>query len=68
MLMNLYEYSHHTLGIHLWDLPALLVAVITVVVLIVHTRNQKKREDDFNEERKEKLEEINKEAADSVQA
>lgn len=38
------------------------------VVLIVHTRNQKKREDDFNEERKEKLEEINKEAADFVQA
>lgn len=68
MLLNLYEYSHHTLGIHLWDLPALLVAVITVVVLIVHTRNQKKREDDFNEERKDKLEEINKEAADSVQA
>lgn len=68
MLLNLYEYSHHALGIHLWDLPALLVAVVTVVVLIVHTRNQKKREDDFNEERKEKLEEINKEAADSVQA
>lgn len=67
MLLDLYEYSHHALGIHLWDLPAILVAVITVVVLIVHTRNQKKREDDFNEERKQKLEEINKKAADSVQ-
>lgn len=68
MLYNLYEFSHNTMGLHLWDLPALLVVVVTVVVFIVHSRNQKKREDDFNEARKEKLEEINKKAAGSVQA
>lgn len=41
MLYNLYEYLHHTLGMHLWDLPALLVAIVTAAVLIVHSRNQK---------------------------
>ena len=68
MLYNLYEYSHHTLGLHLWDLPTILVAVITVIVLIVHSHNKKKREDDFEEERREKLEQLNKEAVDSLKA
>ncbi len=68
MLYNLYEYLHHTLGMHLWDLPALLVAIVTAAVLIVHSRNQKKREDDFNEELQKKLEQMNKETVESVQA
>lgn len=45
MLYNLYEYSHQTLGMHLWDLPAFLAAIVTAAVVIVHSRNQKKRED-----------------------
>ena len=53
---------------HLWDLPALLVAIVTAAVLIVHSRNQKKREDDFNEELQKKLEQMNKETVESVQA
>lgn len=62
MLYNLFQFTHNSLGMHFWDLPALLTAVIMVITLIVHTRNQKKREDDFEEARKEKLEALGKEA------
>lgn len=62
MLYNFYEFAHNSIGVHFWDLPALLAAVILVIVLIVHSRNQKKREDNFEEARKEKLEALGKEA------
>lgn len=66
MLYNFYEFAHNSLGIHFWDLPALVAAVALVVVLIVHSRNQKKRENDFEEERKEKLEALANEAAENA--
>ena len=62
MLYNFYEFVHNSIGVHFWDLPALLVTVILVIVLIVHSRNQKKRENSFEEARKEKLEALGKEA------
>lgn len=61
MLYNFSYFVHNNLGLHFWDLPALLVGVIMIVMLIVHTHNQKKREKDFDEERQEKLEAMQKE-------
>lgn len=63
MFYNMYEGVHNSLGLHFWDLPTLVVAVLLIVVLIVHSRNQKKREDDFNEAREEKLQTIRKDAS-----
>ena len=36
--MRYYEFVHN-LGIHSWDIPALIVAVILVVMILVHHRN-----------------------------
>ncbi len=46
MLYRIYEFAHHV-GIHFWDIPSILVLILMVVVAIVHTRNQKKREEEF---------------------
>lgn len=56
MLYNLYQFVHNSLGLHFWDIPALLVAVAMIIVIIVHGHNQKKRENKYEEERQEKLE------------
>lgn len=63
MWMNLYDFIHNSLGMHFWDPAALLMGVILLVELIVHSRNQKKREDQFDEERTEELETMQKKAA-----
>ena len=47
--MRYYEFVHN-LGIHSWDIPALIVAVILVVMILVHHRNQKKRLNDFEDD------------------
>lgn len=62
MFYNLYNFTHSSLGMHFWDLWTLVLAVLLIVVLIVHSRNQKKREDKFEETRNEQLEAIEKEA------
>lgn len=56
MLYNFYQFVHSSLGICFWELPALLVGIIMIIVAVVHSHNQKNREDDFEEERNEKLE------------
>ncbi len=56
MWMDLYRFTHDSLGMHFWELPALIMGVVTLVELIVHSRKQKKREEKFEEEREEKLE------------
>lgn len=48
---------------HFWDLPALLAGVLILVELVVHSRNQKKRDEEFEKERTERLETMQKEAA-----
>lgn len=65
MFYNLYEYVHSSLGLHFWDPLTLLLAVILAVMVTVHSRNQKKREDDFEEARKEKLQAVQKGLAES---
>ena len=56
MWMNLYNFAHGSLGMHFWDLPALVAGAVILIELIVHSRNQKKREDEFDRERTEELE------------
>lgn len=63
MWMDLYNFTHGTLGMHFWDLPALLAGVLILVELVVHSRNQKKRDEEFEKERTERLETMQKEAA-----
>ena len=55
--MRYFEFVHN-LGIHSWDIPALIVAVILVVMILVHRHNQKKREKDFEEELDQKIQDI----------
>ena len=60
--MNLYNFTHSSLGMHFWDLPALVAGAVILIELIVHSRNQKKREKKFDEEWTERLETMQKEA------
>lgn len=68
MWMNLYSFIHNSLGMHFWELPALLAGVITLVELVVHSHKQKKREKQFDEERTERLEAMQKEAVGDTAA
>lgn len=68
MWINLYNFTHNSLGMHFWELPALIAGVVTLVELIVHSRKQKKREDQFDEERAERLEAMQKEATGDTAA
>lgn len=59
----MYNFIHQTLGLCFWDLPALLLGVLMIVMFAVHRHNQKKREKDFEEELEEKIKEITGEDA-----
>lgn len=50
MMYNLYMFDHDILHICFWTLPAIVVGIIMVVMAVVHNRNQKKREEAFEEE------------------
>ena len=56
MLYNIYQFVHESLGLCFWDIPALIVAALRVIVGLVHHRNQKKREEEFEKEREDNLE------------
>lgn len=58
--MRYFEFVHN-LGIHSWDIPTLIVAVILVVMILVHRHNQKKREKDFEEELDQKIQDLREE-------
>ena len=58
--MRYFEFVHN-LGIHSWDISALIVAVILVVMILVHRHNQKKREKDFEEELDQKIQDLREE-------
>ena len=55
--MRYFEFVH-SLGLHAWDIPALVALVILVIMIIVHHNNQKKRDDDFEKELDDKIQEI----------
>ena len=56
MWIDLFNFVHNSLGMHFWELAALIVGVLLLVEIIVHSLNQKRREGQFDKERKEKLE------------
>lgn len=55
----------HALGLHSWDIPALIALVILIVVVLWHHHNQKTREKDFEKELEDKIQEIRGSAQDS---
>lgn len=67
MWYDFYEFVHSSMGMHFWDLPTIIVGVLIIVMLVVHTLNQKKREDRFDKERAEKLEALQKEGPGEAQ-
>ena len=50
-----YMFSHSVLGLCAWDLPALIVLIVMIVVFAVHRHKQKKRETEFEEQLADKL-------------
>ncbi len=58
----------HNIGLCFWDLPAVLVAVLMLVMITVHNKRQQKRDEQFEEARKEKLEELKKASGTPVEA
>ena len=63
MLYNFDQFVHNSLGLCFWELPALLIGVIMIVMLAVHKHNQKKREKDFEDELEEKIKAFKEETA-----
>lgn len=55
MLYDFWVFSHN-IGLHFYALPTLALALTTGVITLVHLRNQKKRDNDFEDQLKEKLE------------
>ena len=39
MLYNIYQFVHESLGLCFWDIPALIVAALMVIVALVHPLN-----------------------------
>ena len=63
--MQFYEFVH-SIGIHLWEIPALIAALAMIVVGLVHWRNQSKREKDFEKELEENRQQMsNTQAAEA---
>ena len=52
----------HSLGMHSWDIPALVAVVILIVMILVHHTNQKNREKDFEDELDKKVQEVRENA------
>lgn len=55
MLYDFWVFSHN-IGLHFYALPTLALALTTGVIALGHLRNQKKRDDDFEQQLEEKLE------------
>lgn len=55
MLYDFWVFSHN-IGLHFYALPTLALALTTGVIALVHRRNQKKRDEDFEQQLEEKLE------------
>ena len=58
-----YMFSHSFWGLCAWDLPALIVRALMILIFVIHRDKMKKREEEFEEE----LEKIQgEEAVDSI--
>ncbi|GCA67337.1 hypothetical protein KGMB01110_17730 [Mediterraneibacter butyricigenes] len=58
--MAYFEFVHN-LGIHSWDIPALIALIAMVVMILVHRSNQKNREEEFEKDLDKKIQEIREE-------
>ena len=58
-----YMFSHSFWGLCAWDLPALIVLALMILIFVIHRDKMKEREEEFEEE----LEKIQgEEAVDSI--
>lgn len=64
--MQLYELIHSSLGMCFWTGMSVIVALGMVVMGLVHGRNQKKRDKDFEKDLEEKLNGINPAAGNAA--
>lgn len=60
MIITLWD-MFHSIGFHFYTIPALIIALIAVIVGLVHWRNERKRDDDHED----RLEEIREEIAEA---
>lgn len=52
-----YMFSHSYWGLCAWDLPALIVLVLMILLFILHRRKMEKREEAFEDELAERTSE-----------
>lgn len=64
--MGYFEFVHN-LGIHSWDIPALVAAIILLIMVLVHHNKQKQREKDFEEKLDKKIQKIREEQTETGQ-
>ena len=50
MIIDLYNMLPHNVLLCFWSVPAILVAVIMVIMAVTHNHKQKKREKEFEKE------------------
>lgn len=48
--MAFWNFTHGVLHMHVWLLPAIVAGIIMVVTGLIHGRNQKKRQEKYEEE------------------
>jgi uncharacterized membrane protein YidH (DUF202 family) len=53
MIENYYNYCHQVLGIHMYTIPLIIVAVLMIVMGLIHWLNQRKRQEEFDENAEE---------------
>ena len=63
MLYKLWLFSHNTLGLHIYTLFSLPVIIAMIIMGVVHTRNQRKRDKDFEDEMEKLREEASSETS-----
>ena len=63
MIVSYFNWCH-SLGMHLYTLPTIITGAGMAVMGLVHWRNQRKRDKDFEEKLEDKLKELNGELED----
>ena len=48
--MAFWNFTHDVLNMHVYLLPSIVVGIGMLVTGLVHSKNQKKRQDDYNKQ------------------
>ena len=56
--MKFWAWSHNFIGLHVYAIPTLILALAALIVILVHCRKRKKRKDDAEKELERKLGEL----------